>query len=154
MSIFLEYQIIQDYFSKKITWNDVKTSISVAFNFEPYDYKYYQLEYNDPEIDKQDFDYFKSKIIKSSSKLAVYYYFLFKNDEEPFNQCINYWLNNNENISTLSMDYTIDNILEEMLLEKNGKDYIDMVCVFDKFFSQNSNGFYLREVREPEVITI
>lgn len=161
MIIPFEYKIFENYLAKRITSQDIKLCIMVAFQnaiqniIHSNTFKYYQLSYFDSDMDTQDLnsDYFKSKVIKSSSILFVYNYFLFNCEDRPFNNCINYWLNNNENSNILNFIYTIENFNEEKKYEKNGIYYIDLVDIFDKFFSQNGAGikFNLFEVNSPIV---
>lgn len=154
MLIPLSYQIFGDYFSKKISWKDLKIACNIAFQNAiqiidaSQEYKYYQLQYKENSTDKPDInsDYYRSKIIKSASKLSVYNYFLFDCKEEPFNECINYWLNNNLNKDVLKMLYTVDNLFALNLYNIDGIEYVDLMEIFDYFFWQNDHGYFFRLV--------
>jgi len=153
MQILLEYSIFSDYFDHLTRIHTVKEAIFLKFqeviqsyNLKNKDktYKYYRLEYDDNVKPDQDSDFNKSKIIKTSSLLYAYNYFLFDNQEILFKNCINYWLDNDENRYPIAMSYTIKKLkrnAKKYLNEKN-EECVDLMEIFEMFFSQKSKGIY------------
>lgn len=156
MQVLLEYKIFNSYFHNYIRSEEVKENIRSAFSKAVSEYvvsehekiyKYYRLEYDDNCQDNQDLEteFNKSKIIKTSSLLLAYNYFLFDNDEDQYNNCINYWLENDKNPYPIKLDYTIRKMkkYEKKLFNEKG-EYVDLLDVFGNFFSQHGKGYFFK----------
>ena len=130
MLIPFSYEIINKYYKGYIFKSDVISSIKLAFNnamqkIESTNVKYFELNYN------------KSRY-QSTSKITAYYYYLFDCEY------IDYWITNDEEYVEL-FNYNVYKVIEEPC-EYNELDhlyYIDLISVFDKFFSQIDIDFEL-----------
>lgn len=139
MILLIDFIIFKKYFDGIISKNELKEKIRYTFykaltNIQPIErnYKYYYLEYKGIKVDNKNLIPIsqKSRIIYAHSKIFAYNYFLFENDEDDiFRNCIEYWLENNDSIIIY---LTLNNI------RNFNENKIDLIKIFDNFFSQNN----------------
>jgi hypothetical protein len=157
MQIPFPYEIINRYLTNNIYKNDMIKLMKSAFcnkinslqnNTSK---KYYQLDYNRT----------KGSVIYSSSKIIVYNFLLFDDrcDNVFYYNYIDHYMNDKENIDERidknKFIYTINNISEEICeySEYDNLLYIDLMCVFDKFFNQHSKDFNF-ELKETRILEL
>ncbi len=155
MDPVLNYQVLNDYFSGKISVNEIKEIIKKKFeksmeeieDHQDKDYQYYKLKY----VGDDDYKYegmTKSKKVGASNLIYVYYHFLFNNNyEDLMSNCIDYWLKNENSNWELESDYTIND-----LSDKYDNREVNLMKVFKKFF--NSDTFRLEIYNKPNPIIL
>ncbi len=159
MIVPFAYEHVNNYYNKRIKLRDLIELIKFAFINclekieDNSDNKYYQLNYNTIQSNKQINK--QSNIICCSSKIRLYYYLLFKYNYHPIYSCMDYYTNNDENRIFDYFDYNINNIADEKV-NYNDYDnigYIDLMEVFNKFFNQKRDNFSF-EIKELNVLFI